>query len=117
MHYDGCMPTLNVRGLALAVAVAALAPFASGCYVEAEAPPPAYVEGYQPEYYDGYVVYYDDGGRPFYYMNGAVVWIPPSSPYYARYSAHWRTYGPYYRGWYANHGYRYHTYRHPSYRR
>jgi hypothetical protein len=109
------MNTLNVRGFALAAVLAAFAPVVSGCYVE-EVPPPEYAEGYQPEYYDGYVVYYDDIGRPFYYVNGAVVWVPPTSPFYARYTAHWRMYGPSYRGWYAHYGYRYHTYRHPTYR-
>lgn len=109
------MRTVKIRGYALAALVAVLAPFAAGCYVE-EAPPPAYAEGYEPEYYDGYVVYYDDIGRPYYYVNGAVVWIAPTSPYYARYAAHWRTYGPRYGAWYRSHGYRYHGYRHP-YRR
>ena len=106
------MRTLNVRGFALAALVAVVAPFASGCYVE-EGPPPAYAEGYEPEYYDGYVVYYDDVGRPYYYLNGAVVWVPPTSPYYVRYTAHWRTYGPRYGAWYRSYGYRYRGYRHP----
>jgi hypothetical protein len=50
-------------------------------------------------------------GRPYYYENGAVVWIAPGSPAYARFAYHWRLYGPAYRRWYAHHGYRYRAYR------
>jgi hypothetical protein len=71
----------------------------SACYVEEG--PPEYVEGYEPPFYDGYVVYYDEVGRPYYYENGAVVWIAPGSPAYARFAYHWRLYGPGYRRWYA----------------
>jgi hypothetical protein len=73
--------------------------------------PPEYVEGYEPPFSDGYVVYYDEVGRPYYYENGAVVWIAPGSPAYARFAYHWRLYGPAYRRWYAHHGYRYRAYR------
>ncbi len=101
------MRLFHVRSLVLAIGLAALAPFASGCVVE-DVPPPGYAEGYQPEYYNGYVVYYDDGGRPYYYANGAVVWIPATDPLYVRYVNHWRIYGSYYPRWYAHYGYRYH---------
>jgi hypothetical protein len=94
---------------------------ASGCYVsDAPPPPPAtavVADGYEPQYYDGYVVYYDDGGRPFYYSDGAVVWVPVTSPYYGGYVNHWHAYGPAYRSWYANHGATYRAYRQPEGRR
>ena len=83
-------------------------PYGVGVGVEAE---PAAVEGYQPQYYDGYVVYYDDVGRPFYYLNGAAVFIPEASPYYAGYVNYYRTYGVGYRRWYAGYGARYRTWR------
>jgi hypothetical protein len=108
------MPRIPVRSFALVALLAGLVPLASGCYVEADGPP-EYAEGYQPQFYDGYVVYYDDGGRPFYHVNGGVVWVPPSSPLYVGYVNHWRTYGGAYRGWYGRHGYRYRSYR--GYRR
>jgi hypothetical protein len=97
-----------------AVTVALMAAFAitgSACYVEEEAGPPEYADGYTPEYYDGYVVYYDDVGRPYYYANGAIIWVPPTSPVYVRLVNHWRYYGPAYHRWYAHHGYRYRGYR------
>lgn len=83
---------------------------ASACYVDAETAP-VFVDGYEPSYYDGYVVYYDELGRPFYYLNGAVVWIGPEYPGYASLVHHWRIYRPAYRHWYVNYGYRYRTYR------
>lgn len=94
----------------LAVLVATFVPTGLGCYVE-EVPPPAYADGYEPQYYDGYVVYYDEGGRPFYYVNGAAVWVPSTSPFYAGYVNHWRLHGEGYRHWYVHHGYRYRGYR------
>ena len=112
MHTFKAMST----GLALALAVAAGAALMSGCYAEAT-PEPVYVEGYQPEYYDGYVVYYDDVGRPYYYLNGGVIWIAPASPYYGRYVDHRRYNRRAYRSWYAHYGSRYRTYRRPEYRR
>jgi hypothetical protein len=101
----------------VAVAVAAIAPCLSGCYAHADVAPPhmVYAAGYVPAYYDGYVVYYDDGGRPYYYVNGAVTWIPANSPYYAHYARHWQIYGASYRNWYATSGYRFVAWRHPSY--
>lgn len=105
----------RLRTLSLGALIAGLAMIGgSGCYVE-EAPPPAYADGYQPQYYDGYVVYYDGVGRPYYYANGAVVWVPPTSPFYLGLVNHWRyNRGAYYR-WYGNRGYRYRGYR--AYRR
>jgi hypothetical protein len=116
VHNEPTMMPIHVRGLALASLMAVFVPLGTGCYAEVDTPPVYAEGGIEPEYYDGYVVYYDDIGRPYYYANGAVVWIPATSPYYGRYVAHWRAYGPRYRTWYANYGYRYRAYRHP-YRR
>ena len=96
------------RSFLLGLACAAVVPLA-GCYVDG--PEPVYAEGYAPQYYDGYVVYYDDIGRPYYYVNGAVVWVPPGSPFYPGLVGHWRTYHPAYRRWYVHRGYRYRGYR------
>jgi hypothetical protein len=104
---------MNLRrfcGVALALLAATACSLSAGCYVEDEAPPPAYAGDYEPMYYDGAVVYYDDVGRPYYYMNGAVVWVAPSSPLYVGFVNHWHMYGPGYRRWYASHGYRYRGY-------
>jgi hypothetical protein len=110
------MSPRTIRSLALASVMVGFAATSSACYVEEEAPPPVYVEGYEPMYYDGYVVYYDDVGRPFYYVNGVVYWVPPTSPVYVGLVRHWRTYGPGYRHWYGNYGYRYRGYRYRGYR-
>ena len=96
--------------LLLCTLMAALVPASTGCYVEAA--PPVYAEGYEPQYYDGHVVYYDGVGRPYYYAEGAVVWVAPSSPFYFGLVHHWRIHGPAYRHWYAHGGYRYRGYRH-----
>jgi len=101
--------------LMLTVMLTAAAPMLTlsltGCYEE-DAPPAYYVEGgYEPQYYDGYIVYYDDVGRPYYYADGAAVWVPVGSPYYGVYVNHWRLYGPQYRVWYGSYGYRYRYYR------
>jgi hypothetical protein len=106
----------RVTGLALALAFAAGAPVVSGCYVEA-GPEPVYASaGYQPDYYDGYVVYYDGVGHPYYYVNGGVVWIASTSPYYGRYVNHWRANRRGYQNWNAHYGSRYRSYRRPAHR-
>ncbi len=103
-----------IRRIVLTAAIAAAAPLASGCYAEAQVP--AY-DGYEPVYTDdGYVVYYDAGGAPYYYAGNRVVYVQPSSPYYSRYTYHYRTYGPRYHRWYSRYGYRYTGYRR-AYRR
>ena len=105
----------KILSLILAAAVAPLSPALSGCYAEAE---PAVLTsgevdvGYAPAYYDGYPVYYDDVGRPYYYVNGGVVWVSPSSPHYVGLVHHWHAYGgPAYHRWYRSEGYRYRSYR------
>jgi hypothetical protein len=102
---------LNLRSVVLAAIVGAFALPLSGCYAAVEVPPDTVVEGYQPIYCDGYVVYYDEGGRPFYYVNGGVYWIPANHPYYGELVRHWGTYRGAYGRWYARAGYRYRGYR------
>jgi hypothetical protein len=100
----------NIRGILLTALVAACAPFAAGCVVEAEAP--VYDAEYQPEVtQNGYIVYYDNYGAPYYYYGGRTVYVDRSDPYYNRYVYHYRTYGPRYQRWYTRHGYRYRSYR------
>lgn len=98
-------PTVMLCGL-LMVSVT------SGCYAEGAGmiPPPEYADGYAPVYYNGYLVDYDGEGRPFYYVNGAVVWVPTASPHYAGLVAHYRVSGPAYRRWSAHSGERYRGY-------
>ncbi|HEY1697108.1 MAG TPA: hypothetical protein VGG39_33340 [Polyangiaceae bacterium] len=107
------MRMLSLRSFALASAMVAFVPLGSACYVDEDVPPAEYAaeDGYEPPTYDGYVVYYDDVGRPFYYVNGGVAWIPATSPFYVGYVNHWRTYGPAYHRWYAAHGYAYRGWR------
>jgi len=101
----------NLRGLALVALTAGFVPLGSACYAEADVPPPVVAEGYEPQFYDGYVVYYDDVGRPYYYVNGAVFWVPATSPFYVGLVNHWHAYGPAYHRWYGHYGYRYRGYR------
>ncbi len=102
------MGMVTLRKVLVVIALAST-PAIAGCYVEPEYPVEA--EGWQPQYYDGYMVYYDGGGRPFYYLNGAAVWIPESSPYYARYYGYYHA-NPYaYNRWHARYGATYRSYR------
>ena len=94
----------------VAVLVACIGGSAPACYVEAETAP-VVVDDYEPVYYDGYVVYYDAVGRPFYYVNGGIVWIGPEYAGYGGLVRHWRFHAPAYQHWYVQHGYRYRTYR------
>jgi hypothetical protein len=96
---------------ARAVVLAALMTTGSACVVTEDVEPAGYAESYEPLYYDGYVVYYDDVGRPYYYENGAVIWVPPTSPLYVGFVDHWRYHRPAYSHWYAHEGYRYRTHR------
>jgi hypothetical protein len=89
-----------------------------GCYVETGMiGAPEYAYGYPPVYYDGYMVYYDGLGRPFYYVNGAAVWVPPTVRVYPALVQHWRTYRPAYHRWYQQRGHVYRSYRFQGRRR
>jgi hypothetical protein len=120
------------RSVVLAFVMAAVATVGSGCYADAEgpvyaegyqgqdapppqAPQPQYAEVYQPQYYNGSTVYYNDGGLPYYYNGVGFAYVPYTSPYYAGYLGHYRTYAPAYRRWYAGGGYRYPVYRGGAY--
>lgn len=103
------MSHAHIRSLVVAALLSVCAA-GSGCYADVRAEP-SVVDGYEPQYYDGYVVYYDGGGRPFYYVNGATVFVPQTSPYYNGYVNHWRTSGHGYNRWYGRQGRRYQTYR------
>ncbi len=81
----------------------------SACYADPVYPMES--EGWDPQYYDGYLVYYDGGGRPFYYLNGAAIWIPEGSPYYARFHGYWAAHAYAYQNWHARYGARFHSYR------
>ncbi len=111
------MVTSKIRAWALVAIGAGLVPMGSACYVEPAPPPavavapPVVAEGYDPQYYDGYVVYYDAVGRPFYYVGGAVVWVPPTSPFYIGLTDHWRGHRAEYARWHERYGARYRGYR------
>ena len=98
------------RRLAIAAALSGACGVLPACAIE-EGPPPVTAEGYQPQYYDGYVVYYDGAGRPFYYVNGGIYWVPTTSPFYVGLVDHWRVHRPEYDRWYAHSGGRYRGYR------
>lgn len=102
------MSTINnaLRSFALAAAIALAPGCAAG--VDADSTAPSAVDGYQPVTNEsGNVVYYDTVGEPYYYEGNRVVYVVHTSPRYAYYVGHYRTYRPYYSRWYAHHGYRY----------
>jgi hypothetical protein len=102
------MVTLSCRNLVLSLAIACSGALAA-CVVS-EGPGPDYAGGYEPAFYDGYVVYYDEAGRPYHYVNGAVVWVSPATPAYPSLVGHWHRYHQVYPGWYTRYGYRYRDY-------
>ena len=61
---------------------------------------PVATGSYNPLYHDGYLVYYDDAGRPYYYLDGRMSYIPPTHGSYGLYVAHYRTHHQHYRRWY-----------------
>lgn len=111
------MNVSTILRAALVTMVLACAPLAAGCMVEAEDPSTTVVDGYAPPSYEGYVVYYDDYGRPYYYNDGVVMYVPQTYVHYNVLVRNYHTYRPQYRRWYTRHGYRYRTYRYRTYRR
>ncbi len=102
-----------IRRIALATLIAC-APITAGCYAEVQARPVA-AEGYQPVFHDnGSVVYYDTAGEPYYHEGTRIVYVERSSPRYAHYVGHYRSYRPHYHRWYGRYG---HRYRHARYYR
>lgn len=67
--------------------------------------------GYTPQYYNGYVVYFDRSGHPFYYLRGAVTYVPRTYSNYTYLVNHYRTYGVSYQRWYSAEGFRLHSLR------
>jgi hypothetical protein len=100
----------RLGAVVLAALAAGLIPTTSACYVEGEVPPPEYSYGYEPQYYGGYLVYYDDVGRPFYYVDGALVWVPVTAAAYVGLVNHWRLHVAAYRHWYGGHPYSHHAF-------
>ena len=94
------------------IAVSSLVMLAAGCVVTAR---PATVSvsasygGWTTYYYDGYLVYFDTIGRPYYYMNGRMMYVPNSWDRYNVALASWRNNRAAYNRWHT----RYHA---PSYR-
>jgi hypothetical protein len=109
------MTAATLRILMVALFLSGAVAMDEACYVEEDVP--LRYAGYDPAFYDGYVVYYDQVGRPFYYLNGIPVWVPPTSPAYLRLVNHWRVHAGAYPGWYAHYGYRYRGYRGGDWRR
>jgi hypothetical protein len=91
----------------------------SGCLlgVSASAEPVMHTSYYKPMYYQGYPVYYSAAGLPFYYVNGASVYIPRTYYGYGRYYNHWRVNRVHYSRWYRARGHRYRRHRRRNYRR
>jgi hypothetical protein len=89
---------------------AACTPIAMGCVV-AVRPAPVVVDEYEPVYYDGYVVYYDDAGRPYYYLDGGISYVPRTYVHYSVLVRHYDVHKVRYRTWQDRDGRRYRTYR------
>ncbi|MFH2008456.1 MAG: hypothetical protein ABI333_17855 [bacterium] len=98
-----------IVALALVSAVGAVS---AGCYVAVDDPatPAVHTNYYQPQYYNGYVVYYTDAGLPYYYYNGAVIYVPRTYAGYNGYYSHWYSNRVHYRRWYNHRGHRYRRY-------
>ncbi|MFH2005718.1 MAG: hypothetical protein ABI333_03915 [bacterium] len=109
--------TKQRRAVLLIAAAATLTLGLASCLVAAEpAPTPVATvtvgtDYYSPMYYDGYVVYYDAGGRPYYYLNGGMVWIPATDPLYGGYTGYYAQHRNHYWRWHRSHGNRYRNYR------
>lgn len=111
---------LHLRQRVLTLAGAAIISAGlTACVVSAEPagttqPAPAVTvatDYYTPMYHDGYVVYYSEAGLPFYYLNGGVVWIPSTHPFYGRYVGYYGRHRTHYWRWNRARGQRYRSYR------
>ena len=106
----------NRRRAVIGIAMAAVMTFGlASCVVSAEPAPVAAssstADEYSPLYHDGYVVYFSNAGLPYYYLNGAMVWIPSTHPFYGRYVGYYGRHRHHYWRWNRTHGRRYRTYR------
>lgn len=92
--------TSSTRTLTAFLAAAAIALGATGCVME----PGTYVvedDDYPTARYYDYVVYYTDVGRPYYYLDGAMVFVPETYPGYQGLVVNYRRH----RTYYQQHGY------------
>ena len=105
--------------LVMLMLVGGMGMVSSSCVVGVSEPaePTLHTSYYRPLYYQGYPVYYSAAGLPYYYVNGATVYIPRTYVGYNRYYNHWRVHRVHYRRWYRSRGYRYRRHRRRSYRR
>ncbi len=103
--------------LVMLTLVGGMSAVSGGCTVGVSAEPTLATSYYRPLYYQGYPVYYTVTGVPYYYVNGAMVYIPRTYVGYGRYYNHWRVHRVHYRRWYRARGYRYRRYRTRRYRR
>jgi len=105
--------------LVMLILVGGLSTVSTGCVVGVSEPaePTVNTSYYTPMYYNGAVVYYSAAGLPYYYLNGAAVYIPRTYYGYNRYYSHWSANRVYYSRWYRARGHRYRSYRTRNYRR
>jgi len=105
--------------LVMLTLVGGMGAVSSGCVVGVSEPaePVLHTSYYKPMYYQGYPVYYSAAGLPYYYVNGAAVYIPRTYVGYARFYNHWRINRIHYNRWYRHRGYRFRRHRRRSYRR
>lgn len=105
--------------LVMLTLVGGMGAVSSGCVVGVSEPaePVMHTSYYRPMYYQGYPVYYSTAGLPYYYVNGATMYIPRTYVGYGRYYNHWRINRIHYRRWYRARGHRYRRYRSRRYRR
>jgi hypothetical protein len=105
--------------LVMLMLVGGMGAVSGSCFVGVSEPaePVMHTSYYRPLYYQGYPVYYSTVGLPYYYVNGAMVYIPRTYVGYGRYYNHWRVNRIHYRRWYRARGYRYRRYRSRRYRR
>jgi hypothetical protein len=72
----------------------------SGCTVQARPAAAVVVEtGYTPLYYEERVVDYDPGGRPIYYVDDTVYYVPRRYAGYQALTVHYRRHERSYRQW------------------
>lgn len=74
---------------------------------------PVYADYYKPRFYQNYPIFYRDDGRPYYYVDGVVVYVPRHDPLYSRFVRHYRAHRAAYNRWYHQRGRHYQWYRRP----
>ena len=74
---------------------------------------PVQADFYKPLYYRDYPVFFQDDGRPFYFVDGAVVLVPRHDSAYKRFARHYKQRRSEYTRWYRQRGRHFHQYRRP----